>query len=154
MTTRTMGAVRAGTVRGSLAILACFAAAGCGLTDPPERLPITLWDASLAPVSGVETTVTGQAAAVTRQRVTEVGIGVTSVPPDMVLRWGFFRGSCSDPGDMLGAEINYPTLSGETTTGEGVIGVRLQADEVYHAAVLDDADGQRLACGDLTLQSD
>lgn len=131
------------TIHGMLAVVAVVVA--CDVTEPESR-EIILWDAVIQPE---EAGVAGSAAAISRQRATEVSIGLDDIPEDATLRWGIFTGACAEPGELLGAWRNYPTLSGSTRSGEGVIGIRLESDETYHVAVLQEEGGERLGCGQL-----
>jgi hypothetical protein len=107
-----------------------------------------LWEAMLAGTE-VQPTATGSAAAISLARSTETGIAVTGIT-DGTYRWEIRGGSCAQPGDLVGAETQYPPLvvqAGEASVDRVVVSGRMEASQSYHVAVRDGDPGRVVACG-------
>lgn len=133
----------------ALALLPAVSACADLTTEP---VPLIFWEATLASVGTPGSdgrAVSGRLAAITRERITEVSIALNSEGPESPLAWGVFRGSCDAVGTLVGVAANYPPLTAEAPSREILLSPRLTEDGEYHAAISTEADGTRVACGNL-----
>jgi hypothetical protein len=123
---------------------------GC-VTDvePPTQI---LWEAELVGEPD-HPIVRGSAAAVSTDRVVRASILVTDLPPG-TFSWGYFRGTCEAPDDLVGFTGQYDELvpidedvGGEASV-ETEIGAPMPRGSSYHARVWAPDDGDWLTCGD------
>lgn len=160
-----------GPGEGSTDLVARLAVAGAGAlalllpacsldVQAPEPL---LWEAELEPI-GPESSLTGSAAAISRETTTEAGIEVRGGEAGDRWVWRIRRGSCQTPGPDLGPADAYPVLEAEDVSEPGTPGAEitaadqtiltttLAADSDYHVTVAAEATPEELlSCGDLTL---
>lgn len=118
--------------------------------DPPQE---TVWTAVLEPV-GEGSTVSGQAAAISRNMVTEASILVEGLAANDTLSWGIRTGSCEEPGELVGPAAAYPELvsDGGTATADAVFNPALSSSGSYHVAAFGGDEEGGLACGELRPQ--
>lgn len=126
-----------------------LALVGCeDLSSPGARHPVLFWEGELTPEAAPGASIVqGNVAAITRERVTEIGIMLEGAPPAEPLIWGIFDGTCADPGSLVGAPSNYPLLTASEISHEIVVGRRLEDGNAYHTAVSTEAGADRVACG-------
>lgn len=132
---------------------------GCSLDVQQPRS--FRWEGSLQP-TGEGTSLTGSAAAISRESTTDVGLQVTGGDVGDRWRWSLREGTCDSPGPVVSDPDDYPVIeAAEETdtdapspvvraTGETVLATTLDAGGSYHATVAaDSAPDVLLACGDL-----
>lgn len=140
------------------------ALAACSLeVESPQS---TLWEGQLQP-TGPESSLSGSAAAVSRESSVQVGVEVTGGEAGDRWIWRFREGTCDSPGGTLGSAEQYPVLEAQDVSDPGapdapqgaaaseqvVLGTTLDTGQSYHAIVAaEDAPETLLACGDLSLQ--
>lgn len=134
---------------------------GCSLdVQAPEPL---LWEAELEPIAP-EPSLTGSAAAISRESTTEAGIEVRGGEAGERWVWRIREGSCQTPGSNLGDADAYPVLEAEdisepgtpgaevTAADETILTTTLDTDSDYHVTVAaEESPEALLSCGPLTL---
>lgn len=113
----------------------------------------TLWEGELVAEDESET-LAGSVAAVSRNGTTEAAIQISGATADAAYPWGIRRGSCEDPGEMVGAEAAYPPVEADDMGGGGVETVfsATMSGQDEHHAVLESATGADgvIACAELS----
>lgn len=138
--------MRSFTRYGLLLVGAGFALQGCvhDVVAPTQ----TVWETNL--MSSLEyPDVSGTAAAVSANGGTQASVRVEGLPNGSY-RWGVYRGTCAEPGSLLGETETYPGLSGGpsgSSTADAAFTVFMNARGAFLAQVLN-STGTRVACGD------
>lgn len=121
----------------------------------PLGIP-SAWQAVLTPTTADD--VRGQVAAASLpQPSLETGMDMEGAP-QTTYGWQINRGTCSQPGAMLGGRANYPDV---TTNDAGLgrvertfVSGRLEEGNAYHAVIVSSTDRSRvLACGEMQQQT-
>lgn len=147
------------TVVGAGALILLLPA--CSLdVQAPEPL---LWEAELEPITP-DPSLTGSAAAISRETTTEAGIEVRGGEAGDRWVWRIREGSCQTPGSALGPADAYPVLEAEdvsepdtpgaviTAADETILTTTLDAEGDYHVTVAaEQTPEELLSCGSLTL---
>lgn len=158
---------------GSIGLMARLTVAGAGAlalllpacsldVQAPEPL---LWEAELEPVApDPAPSLSGSAAAISRETTTEAGIEVRGGEAGDRWVWRIREGSCQTPGSDLGGADAYPVLEAEdvsepdtpgaqiTASDETILTTTLDADSDYHVTVAaEETPEELLSCGSLTL---
>jgi hypothetical protein len=111
-----------------------------------------VWETELSPELGYPG-FTGQAAVVSTQDGSSVGIGISGAEPGAHHTWRVRLGSCATPGQQIGLDADYPELvvdNAGAASAEVFFGPRLTIGNAYHVEVrVSAADPSRVACGDL-----
>lgn len=121
----------------------------------PLGIP-SAWQAELTPTTAAN--VRGQVAAASLpQPSLETGMDVEGAPQTKY-GWQINRGTCAQPGIILGGRANYPDV---TTNDAGLgrvertfVSGRLEEGNAYHAVIVSSADRSIvLACGEMVQQT-
>jgi hypothetical protein len=120
-------------------------------SDLTYQAPVA-WQGGLLPRN--ESGITGSVAAVSQgRRQTEAGIDMDG-PGSSTFGWQINRGTCSNPGAILGGRGAYADIT-TSSSGEGriestFISALMATGEQFHAVIVDkDNRSLILACGDL-----
>lgn len=131
-----------------LASVALLMAAGCfGPLEPT----VTAWEARLLPTDGRPGPTASLGATADRIR-TYASLLIEDGEPGGELQWHLAAGSCQDPGPVVGGSASYPEITLDAGGGaevEATLSDELSPTGLYHAALLESATGERVACGDL-----
>jgi len=134
---------------GAASLLLAVSAACSSGTEPQT----TVWQATLAPVSG--SAITGTAGAVTQSGRTAVTIQIRKATAGETYGWRIDSGTCSGTGQIQGGVALYPPLSpggsGTATADAGLPGT-FDPGSRYAARVFRSGAGggeEVVACGDL-----
>lgn len=121
----------------------------------PLGIP-SAWQAELTPTTAEN--VRGQVAAASLpQPSLETGMDVEGAP-QTTYGWQINRGTCSQPGAMLGGRANYPDVktndAGLGRVERTFVSGRLEEGNSYHAVIVNGTNRSLiLACGEMQQQS-
>lgn len=141
----------------AVAVLAAVVGGCVDLNSGVDLGPDSIWEASLtARVTSPDPDVprvTGQAAAVVQNGVTEVGVTLEGL--ESTLYWGLYRGSCAQPQALVGPTEAYPVVTPSDPSVQTRLAGELDRAGSYHVRAGPNADGSSpVTCGELVARDD
>lgn len=142
----------------ALAIAAALVACDDSTTEPAKTYR---WQGELSG-DGDYAQVTGEITVESSQKF-EAEIEISGAEPESEYAWHVAKGTCEEPGDVLGAASAYPKLETDEEgagSAKAVVSAKLDTDGEYHAEVyfVEEGEGEEddvivvVACGDLSLE--
>lgn len=124
--------------------------AGCRVLGSVD-VAVVPWQAELVGTVGSPT---GSVAALSQGDEVRSSIRISDGPQvGAVYNWRIRRGSCSNPGPVIGGLAQYPELDHEppgSTSADALLREGMPDGRSYHAVLLRAADDVEVACGQFT----